>query len=93
VPGVEACRAAAEKRADLKLYTTALAVDDVDEVRAALGYERIDVGGGSYGSFAALTYLRRHPERVRVVAIRASCRPTPDCRSSSRATRRSPSTR
>ena len=69
VPGVESCRAAAEKRADLKLYTTALAVDDVDDVRAALGYERIDVGGGSYGSFAALTYLRRHPEHVRTVAV------------------------
>ena len=69
VPDVEACRAAAEKRADLKLYTTALAVDDVDDVRAALGYERIDVGGGSYGSFAALTYLRRHPDHVRAVAV------------------------
>ncbi len=69
VPAVAACRAEAEKRADLELYTTALAVDDVDDVRAALGYDRIDVGGGSYGSLAALTYLRRHPDRVRAVAI------------------------
>lgn len=69
VPGVQTCRETLEKHADLRLYTTALAVDDVDDVRAALGYDRIDVGGGSYGSFAALTYLRRHPGHVRTMAI------------------------
>lgn len=69
VVGVEACREALAGRADLRLYTTALAVDDVDDVRAALGYASIDLAGGSYGSFAALTYLRRHPQRVRAVFV------------------------
>lgn len=67
--GVRVCRKELETRAELNLYTTALAVDDMDDVRAALGYERVNVGGGSYGSFAALTYLRRHPKHVRTLVI------------------------
>lgn len=69
VEGVRACRRDLEKRADLQLYTTALSVDDVDDVRAALGYDRINVQGGSYGSFAALEYMRRHPEHVRTAVL------------------------
>jgi pimeloyl-ACP methyl ester carboxylesterase len=51
--------------ADPKLYTTAIAMDDLDQVRAALGYERINLYGVSYGTRAALTYMRQHPDRVR----------------------------
>jgi pimeloyl-ACP methyl ester carboxylesterase len=69
VEGVRACRQALEPRADLALYTTAAAVDDVDDVRAALGYDRINLEGGSYGSFAALVYMRRHPEHVRAAVL------------------------
>jgi pimeloyl-ACP methyl ester carboxylesterase len=39
--------------------------DDLDDVRAALGYDKIDVVGFSYGSKLALVYLRQHPTRVR----------------------------
>ena len=69
VDGVRACRLALEKRADLKLYTTTLAVDDVDDIRAALGYDRINLEGDSYGTFAALNYMRRHPEHVRTAVL------------------------
>ena len=69
VEGVRACRKELEPKADLKLYTTALSVDDVDDVRAALGYDRINVQGGSYGTFAALNYMRRHPEHVRTAVL------------------------
>jgi pimeloyl-ACP methyl ester carboxylesterase len=69
VAGVRACRKELEPRADLKLYTTALSVDDVDDVRAALGYDRINVEGGSYGTFAALNYMRRHPAHVRTAVL------------------------
>jgi len=55
--------------ADLRLYTTPIAMDDLDDVRAALGYEMINLWGGSYGSRAALIYLRRHPESVRSVIV------------------------
>ena len=35
-------------------------MDDLDEVRAHLGYDRINIYGGSYGTRAALVYLRQH---------------------------------
>lgn len=56
-------------KADPRLYTTAPAVDDLDDVRAALGYERINLWGGSYGTRAALVYAQRHPARVRSVVL------------------------
>ena len=69
VEKIRACRAELEKVADLKLYTTSIAMDDLDEVRAALGYDRINVYGGSYGSTTSLVYLRQHGDHVRSVAI------------------------
>lgn len=57
--------------ADLRFYTTEIAMTDLDEVRAALGYEQINLYGGSYGTRAALTYLRLFPERVRTLTLDA----------------------
>jgi pimeloyl-ACP methyl ester carboxylesterase len=51
--------------ADPRFYTTAVAMDDLDEVRGALGYQRVDLWGGSYGATAVQVYLQRHGERVR----------------------------
>lgn len=66
---VRKCREQLEPKADLKLYTTNIAVDDVNDVRAALGYDQINLYGGSYGTRAALVYLRRHPKHVRTVIL------------------------
>jgi len=66
---IRTCRTQLEKVADLKLYTTTIAMDDLDEVRTALGYDLINLYGGSYGSTAALAYLRQHPEHVRTIAM------------------------
>src|SRR5256885_1989620 len=41
VDKVRACRKELEKNADLKLYTTPVAMDDLDEVRQGLGYAKI----------------------------------------------------
>jgi pimeloyl-ACP methyl ester carboxylesterase len=57
--------------ADLRFYTTEIAMTDLDEVRAALGYEMINLYGGSYGTRAALTYLRMFPEHVRTLTLDA----------------------
>lgn len=47
--------------------------DDVDALRAHLGFEQWSVVGHSYGSFIALTYAIRHPDRVAgLVAIGTS---------------------
>jgi pimeloyl-ACP methyl ester carboxylesterase len=62
---IRACREKLEKTADLKLYTTAIAMDDLDEVRAALGYPRINLAGASYGTLAAQVFIRKYPEHVR----------------------------
>jgi pimeloyl-ACP methyl ester carboxylesterase len=66
---VRKCRPQLEANSDLKLYTTTIAMDDMDEVRAALGYEQINLFGGSYGTRAALTYLKRYPQRVRTATL------------------------
>jgi pimeloyl-ACP methyl ester carboxylesterase len=54
---------------DPRFYTSAVAADDLDDVRAALGYERIDVYGGSYGATLAQYYVRQHEEHVRAVVL------------------------
>ncbi|HEX6283767.1 MAG TPA: alpha/beta fold hydrolase [Pyrinomonadaceae bacterium] len=66
---VRKCREQLEPKADLTLYTTDIAMDDLDEVRAALGYEQINLFGASYGTRAALVYLRRHPKHVRTAIL------------------------
>ncbi len=54
---------------DPALYTTAEAVEDLEMVREALGYDRINLYGVSYGSRVALVYLRNHPGRVRSAVL------------------------
>jgi pimeloyl-ACP methyl ester carboxylesterase len=61
--------------ADLRFYTTEIAMTDLDEVRAALGYETINLYGASYGTRAALTYLRMFPEHVRTLTLDAVVNP------------------
>ena len=66
---VKNCRRELEQKADLTQYTTPVAMDDLDDVRAWLGYERINLFGLSYGTRAALVYMRQHPERVRTAFL------------------------
>jgi pimeloyl-ACP methyl ester carboxylesterase len=54
---------------DPRAYTTAWAMDDLDDVRAALGYDQINLYGGSYGTTAAQIYILRHGEHVRTAAL------------------------
>jgi pimeloyl-ACP methyl ester carboxylesterase len=55
--------------ADPRFYTTSVAMDDLDLVRQALGYERIDLYGPSYGATAAQYYMRQHGDHVRAVVL------------------------
>ncbi|HKS25913.1 MAG TPA: alpha/beta hydrolase [Thermoanaerobaculia bacterium] len=66
---VRRCRDALSKVADLRFYTTPLAMDDLDDVRAALGYDKIDLFGLSYGTRAALVYARQHPQHVNRIVL------------------------
>jgi pimeloyl-ACP methyl ester carboxylesterase len=72
---VTACRDDLQKRADLTRYTTAAAMDDVDEVRRYLGYGPVNLSGASYGTFAAQIFLARHPEAVRTVVLSSVVKP------------------
>lgn len=55
--------------ADPRLYTTTSAVEDLDQVRAALGYDMVTLYGVSYGTRVALTYLQRYPDHARAVIL------------------------
>jgi len=54
---------------DPRFYTTSVAVEDLDAVRAALGYTDVDVYGISYGTRVALQYLREYPDHTRSVVL------------------------
>jgi pimeloyl-ACP methyl ester carboxylesterase len=69
VENLRECRAQLEKTANLALYTSPIAMDDLDDVRAALGYDKINLVGGSYGTVAGFVYMRQHPDRVRAAIL------------------------
>lgn len=54
---------------DVTQYGTRMAMDDLDAVRAALGYQQLDVIGSSYGATAAQVYLKLHPSSVRTLIL------------------------
>ena len=66
---IRTCRDRLKKEVDLSWYTTDAAVDDIEEVRTALGYGQLNLMGVSYGTHAVLTYLRRHPRSVRTATL------------------------
>ena len=54
---------------DLDAYDTPTTTDDVADLRTALGIDRWNLWGGSYGTVVALEMLRRHPGGVRSAVI------------------------
>jgi pimeloyl-ACP methyl ester carboxylesterase len=63
------CRDELSKTSDLRFYTTSIAVKDLDAVRLALGYERINLLGTSYGTRVAQHYARRYPKSTRTLIL------------------------
>jgi pimeloyl-ACP methyl ester carboxylesterase len=63
------CLEELQKEYDLTKYSTCLAADDTNEVRLALGYDRINITGTSYGTRMALIYMRRHPKTIRTAML------------------------
>lgn len=53
----------------VRFYTTSIAVRDLDDMRRALGYDQIDLYGGSYGTRVAELYMRRFPNHVQAVIL------------------------
>ena len=77
---VRKCREQLEPKANLKLYTTPIAMDDLDDVRAALGYNQINIIGGSYGTRAAQVYLKLHQTGFARLSCTVFLQPTSSCR-------------
>jgi len=65
----EKCLAELSKNSDVRQYTTSVAVRDLDDVRRALGYERINLFGNSYGTRVAQHYARRYPQSTRALLL------------------------
>ncbi len=55
--------------ANPEFYGTGNAMDDLNQLRDALGHQKINLMGVSYGTRAALVYLRRYERTVRSVVI------------------------
>ncbi len=70
------CRDKLAEKADLTQYGTTTAMADYDEVRAALGYDKINLWGASYGTRSAQEYLRRYPNQVRSVILDSVASPS-----------------
>jgi pimeloyl-ACP methyl ester carboxylesterase len=65
----QARRCLAAIDADVRHYTHEPSLDDVDEIRGRLGYERLNLWGGSWGTRAALLYALRFPASTRTVVL------------------------
>jgi pimeloyl-ACP methyl ester carboxylesterase len=65
----EACRDELEEKADLRFYSTAEAVFDLDFVRRAIGAEQVNLVGVSYGTRVAQLFAKTYPERVRTLVL------------------------
>ncbi|MFC2165630.1 alpha/beta hydrolase [Acidobacteriota bacterium] len=63
------CYEELKKNYDLTKYSTCLAADDLNEIRVVLGYDTINLMGGSYGTRMAFVYMRRHPKTVRSATL------------------------
>ncbi len=62
---VRNCRKELEKKANLRYYDTFTAMQDIDSLREALGYEQINVIGSSYGSYTGIVYMKYFADTVR----------------------------
>ncbi|MDH3333008.1 MAG: alpha/beta hydrolase [Gammaproteobacteria bacterium] len=54
---------------DPRYFTTSVAVTDLEAVRVALGYSKLNLYGVSYGTRVAQHFARRYPDSTRTVVI------------------------
>ena len=63
------CAEALGAESDLRFYTTSEHIDDIDAVRQAIGAEKINLIGISYGTRVAQQYAARYPASTRAVVL------------------------
>lgn len=55
--------------ADLTQYTQDIANQDIHEILVALGYDKVNLYGASWGTRSALLYANQYPDQVRTVTV------------------------
>ncbi len=65
----ERCRDQLAEKANLRFYGTGEAIADIDHVRRAIGADRINLVGVSYGTRVAQQYAKNYPEHTRTVVL------------------------
>lgn len=63
---------------NLSLYTTALTAADVHDLIQTLGYQQVNLYGGSYGTRLALEVMRDFPQHIRSVVLDSTLPPQVD---------------
>jgi pimeloyl-ACP methyl ester carboxylesterase len=63
------CAGILSKDTDLRFYSTTDAIQDLDDVRRAIGADSINLMGVSYGTRVAQQYAMRYPQHTRTVTI------------------------
>ncbi|NKB97390.1 MAG: alpha/beta fold hydrolase [Pseudomonadales bacterium] len=61
---------------DPNFFTTSAAVEDLEAMRAELGYSQLSIYGVSYGTRVAQHFMRRYPNSARAVIIDGVVPPT-----------------
>jgi pimeloyl-ACP methyl ester carboxylesterase len=74
--GVERCRKELEPRADLTRYSSPYVAEDFEAMRRALGYSKVTLFAGSYGTRIAIAYLRRYSEHVHAAVLHGTVPPS-----------------
>ena len=62
----------AELEADVTLYTQDLANQDANQILTALGYDKVNLYGVSWGTRSALLYAHQFPQHVRTLILDGS---------------------
>lgn len=68
-PQYASCADLLRDKVDLTQYVTKIVALDTDEVRRALGYEKVIVEGGSYGAKTAIVYTKLFGEHVHAALL------------------------
>ncbi len=72
---IEDCLRQYRDSIDFGMYNTKHTVDDLEEVRQWLGYDKINLYGVSYGGKVALTFIDRHPGSIHKAVLHAPSLP------------------
>ncbi len=65
----EHCLKEVSTHADVRFYSTTEAIQDLDAVRAAIGADKINLIGVSYGTRVAQQYAKRYPAHTRTATL------------------------